>query len=176
MALLDLTSRIKITQLVAPHSTLSLAAAPVYDCGVFTIADDPEAENIDCGLFDTLDDPESLLYDGGEFINKVIGLAVNSAGYDSLLLVFGFDRSDNEAVRLSIEEADSVLGPWQPISTDRLNGFLAIDDFVCVVGLTDVNGLTKTFVRPVVFVTNIELGLVVDAVQSNSPTRQSVYI
>jgi hypothetical protein len=179
MALLDLVSRLKVTQLVAPQSVTELPESTILDGGVFDVPDEPEALILDGGLFSIFDDSEAVVYNFGFFLSWLVGQAVNISGYASSVLVFLFSIIDPPPrLELKVEESDNGVNHWQVVSDSRLNGTLQISDETdnCVIGLTDVNGLTKAFVRPVIFFNETIDGLAVHAVQSNFTTNESIYI
>ena len=178
MALFDLVPRLKVTQLVAPQSITELPEPTLYDGGYFTVPDDPEAEVLDGGLF-TTPGGQDVVYDCGFFLSWLVGQAVNISGYASSVLVFLFSVvNPPPRLDLRVEESDDGVNHWQVVSDDRLNGLLQMSDETdsCVVGLTDVNGLMKTFVRPIIFFNETIDGLSVHAVQGNFTTPESVYI
>ena len=85
----------------------------------------------------------------------VNGAAVKISDCLEALVAFQLGALGGGTVALSVEESADGSTGWAAIAADRLNGTLVAGtaNSVQTVGLTDLNGLTKQYVRPVVVIT-----------------------
>ena len=83
------------------------------------------------------------------------GLAVNLTGFLSAVVAFSFGDLGGGSATCTVQESADGSTNWADIASDRLNGTLAAAsaNSVQTVGLTDINGLTKSYVRAVITVT-----------------------
>lgn len=82
------------------------------------------------------------------------GTAVNLRNYHAASVVFSTGSLGGGTATPTIEESADGSTGWTAIAAGRLNGTLAAiaADTVLVIGLTDIAGITKSFVRPVITV------------------------
>lgn len=82
------------------------------------------------------------------------GTSVYLAGYNSAAVVFSTGDLASGTATPSIEESSDGSTNWAAISADRLNGTLAAvsANSTLVIGLTNVAGITKKYVRAVIVV------------------------
>lgn len=82
------------------------------------------------------------------------GTAVGLTNYGSAAVVFSVGALGGGTATPTIEESDDGSTGWAAIPAGRLNGTLAAvgDGEELVIGLTDITGITKKFVRPVITV------------------------
>jgi len=82
------------------------------------------------------------------------GTAVNLRNYHAAAVVFTVGALGGGTATPSIEESADGSTGWAAIAAGRLSGTLAAisADSVLVIGLTDIAGITKSFVRPVITV------------------------
>lgn len=83
------------------------------------------------------------------------GTAVSLADYLSVVVAFAFGDLGGGSVAVKIQESNDGSTDWVDIDASRLNGTLAAAtaNSVQSVGITDIGGLTKAFVRAVATVT-----------------------
>lgn len=82
------------------------------------------------------------------------GTAVNLRNYHGATVVFSTGALGGGTATPTIEESADGSTNWTAIPAERLNGTLAAvaDSSVLVIGLTDIGGITKKYVRPVITV------------------------
>lgn len=84
----------------------------------------------------------------------VNGTAVNLTGADSAVVVFQLGALGDGAVTFSVQESVNGSTDWADIPSSRLQGTLVAGEAntVQVVGVNEVGGLRKAFIRPVMTV------------------------
>lgn len=173
MALVDLKSEIKVTQLIAPQTASFTQTGTEIDGGLFDVEDDPESEIVDGGSFTMPDDPEADVFDDELFgkSGTITGTAIGLTDYNSLSVVFVFGQVKDDALAIKLQKSDDGSTNWTDIDSEYLNGSVDVseDNQSVVLGLTEVGALAKAFVRPVVtFTEDFGTEVCVTAIQGNA--------
>lgn len=173
MALVDLKSEIKVTQLIAPQTASFTQTGSEIDGGLFGVEDDPEGEIVDGGSFTVPDDPEADVVNDELFgkAGTITGTAVGLTDYNSLSIAFVFGQVKDIALALKLQKSDDGSTDWTDIDSNQLNGSVDVsgDNQSVVLGVTEVEALTKAYVRPVVtFTEDFGTEVCATAIQGNA--------
>ncbi len=108
---------------------------------------------------------------GNKGISTVNGTAVSMEKYNSV--VFNFMAGTvNGSVTISLEESANGSTGWTAIEAERLNPSVALTPMTAgtiqQVGITDINKITKNFVRPVAVIAGSTADLCVIAILGNA--------
>lgn len=107
-------------------------------------------------LFDEISDVHvsTCLAPASRTASTAQGTAVSQGAYQQMTVVFSTGALGGGTATPTIEESANGSTGWAEIAADRLNGTLAAisANSTLVIGLTDIAGVTKQYVRPVITV------------------------
>jgi hypothetical protein len=104
--------------------------------------------------------------------NTYEGVAVNLRNYHSATVVFSLGAVvSTGTVTFKIQESTNGSSGWADIAAARLNGTIAVmdtADTVQVIGLTDIGGITKKYIRVYATVANANVTCAALVIRGNA--------